>query len=312
MGWIKVAIVITLTLLMPMGAEALGLGGGPVLPSPLSSASAVSDGFVSYIIGGYDASYLGQVLRYDPLTGTVSDLSITIPGGVAFGSAVWTGDAIVYFDVVGAWRIDPESGAVARAGWLPSYRWQTSAVWDGRETLECPQGCAYVFGGEYAGTYLQEILRYDPASQTFSKMRSELPSARWATAAAWTGSEAFVVGGNDPQLRTMSADVVRFDPVADEIEIVGLLPSRVAHHNALWTGAYLTVIGGRSPQCAYCTGSVIFEPTTGMSASGPDLEIGRLGAAATFDGITLNVFGGDTSSGTTATIERIIPLPSGP
>ena len=72
---------------------------------------------------------------------------------------------------------------------LPTSRIFTSAVWDDKY--------AYIFGGQANETDLDEILRYNPSTDTLQTLPAKLPFRTEASMAIWNGSAAYIFGGGD-------------------------------------------------------------------------------------------------------------------
>src|ERR1044071_2761626 len=122
----------------------------PVLPYNAALAAAVWTGRYAYVFGGSGNATAGvdTILRFDPAEATVKVLQVR----------------------------------------LPDRRYGLSAVWDGRY--------AYVLGGQdnnpVAGqpsvSFSLDILRFDPATETLTRMHAQLPWHTFMAAAAWDGS----------------------------------------------------------------------------------------------------------------------------
>jgi N-acetylneuraminic acid mutarotase len=164
-----------------------------------------------------------------------------------------------------------------------------SLVWTGTEML--------VWGGERDDgedyTTLEQGLRYDPATDTWSLMTREgAPSPRAFHTAVWTGREMLVWGSGAPGFAGG-----RYDPALDRwtpMTTVGAPQPRV-RHVAVWTGREMIVWGG----AGYATG-------TDLADGGrydPDLDRwtplattnappGRADATAVWTGQRMLVWGG--------------------
>lgn len=125
---------------------------------------------------------------------------------------------------------------------LAEHRTAGSAIWTGSH--------AYYFGGmvvddapNFVGA-LDDILRYDPASETLTRTGARLPAALTDTRAVWTGRHALVFGGwngNHPADR-----IVRFDPPSNAVTVMGTrLPSDWAVLEAAWTGQHVFLFGAK-------------------------------------------------------------------
>jgi hypothetical protein len=173
---------------------------------------AIWDGKAAYLFGGktsfesIPSSFSDEIVKFTPLT-QIAVLQAKLPHVRADSSAVWDGkDAYIF----GGWYVDELNQArylddivrfnpdtnetVTMNAKLPSGRAFTSAVWDGRY--------AYVFGGQSelangTGIDLDEIVRYDPSTDTVQVLPVKLPFGTEASMAVWTGSEIYIFGGDD-------------------------------------------------------------------------------------------------------------------
>ena len=89
---------------------------------------------------------------------------------------------------------------------LPSARYDTSAA-------TAPNGKIYVFGGVYGGNYFDDIVEFDPVTQTATKLDVTLPSVRSYTSAATAPNGKIYVfgGGGGGNVRD---DIVEFEVYA--------------------------------------------------------------------------------------------------
>lgn len=186
--------------------------------------------------------------------GAAADRWHAVPGAGApsfeDASAVWTGSEVFVLGAGAplAGRYDPAADAwraVSPAG-APEPRRQPVVAWTGSEVL--------VWGGERASLRhhaLGDGARYDPAADAWRPMSAAgAPSRRLAPAAAWTGSELFVWGGeraDDPE-HVQPLDGARYDPAADAWTPVSTVDAPrvpVAFDGAaVWTGSEVVVLGG--------------------------------------------------------------------
>ncbi|MGQ0537050.1 MAG: Kelch repeat-containing protein, partial [Methanobacteriota archaeon] len=170
-------------------------------------------------------------------------------------------------------KFDPVANTTTTVSALPSPRHGTSAAWNGTH--------AFAFGG-YDGNLLDQIVRFDPATNAVTVMGGKLPAAGYGTvavangtklyvfgagnrvleyetttdaatvkapitvawpAAAWHAGSAYVLGGIVSG--AASSDIVRYDPVTDTVvSMQGRLPSPRYGAAAVSDGAYVYVLGG--------------------------------------------------------------------
>lgn len=235
------------------------------------------------------------------------DVAGQLPKERQYTSAAWTGALALLFggmnksvatdEIV---RYDPASGVAAVASAkLPTPRIQTSAVWD-------PTGrVAYVFGGAEGATFHNTILKYDPASDALTILPTLLPSGRAATSAVWGDGAAYIFGGGGAQAEASmgvepnphTAQVLKFDPGAALVTVVGQLPSPRKATSAVWADGKAYVFGGDNPTTRFKE-IVEFDPGTGTSTVlAADLSTARYYTSAVFDGASAFVFGGDGGGG---------------
>lgn len=140
------------------------------LPTGRDLMGVAWDGQAAYLFGGGSAvGVLRDILRYDPASDTIATLAAKLPEGRAAASVAWSGTRAFIFDGVGAGgaggagpdsilQFDPAAGEVYVMGAKFSpQRGKTAAAW--------AEGAAFIFGGRTLngeGSYLDEIVRYDP------------------------------------------------------------------------------------------------------------------------------------------------------
>jgi N-acetylneuraminic acid mutarotase len=119
-------------------------------------------------------------------------------------------------------------------GLLAADRTDHSAVWTGSEMI--------IWGGNN-GTYRNDGLRYNPATDTWTPTsKVNAPSARSLHSAVWTGTEMIVWGGPDNRGG-------RYNPTTDSWTPTSRLnaPSARRYHLAAWTGSLMLIWGGTDP-----------------------------------------------------------------
>lgn len=97
---------------------------------------------------------------------------------------------------------EARADSVTVSATLHTVRYGTSAVWDGTN--------AYIFGG-YGSTSTRsdEIVRYNPGTNTVTTMTATLPTGRAFTSAVWDGTNAYIFAGTDGSLLNQ---IVRYNP----------------------------------------------------------------------------------------------------
>jgi hypothetical protein len=174
--------------------------------------SVIWDGKAAYLFGGktsidsIPSALSDEIVKFTPLT-QIAILQAKLPHVRADSAAIWDGkDAYIF----GGWcinepnqiqylddivRFNPDTDeVVTMKAKLPTGRAFTSAAWDGQY--------AYVFGGRSelangTGIDLDEIVRYDPSTDTVQVLPVKLPFGTEAAMAVWTGSETYIFGGGD-------------------------------------------------------------------------------------------------------------------
>jgi N-acetylneuraminic acid mutarotase len=106
-----------------------------------------------------------------------------------------------------------------------------TAVWTGSEMI--------IWGG-YNGTYRNDGLRYNPATDSWTATsKTGAPSARRRHSAVWTGTQMIVWGGPDNKGG-------RYNPATDTWTATSRsnAPSARDSHVAVWTGSLMLIWGG--------------------------------------------------------------------
>ncbi|MEO7802994.1 MAG: kelch repeat-containing protein, partial [Actinomycetota bacterium] len=295
-------------------------------------------GGCSYVFGGDSAgTRLSEIVIYNPIRGQKFSGARLAPGRA--GSAVaWTGryaylfggitGSNTYLNTIVRYDSDNDTLTTMRGQLPPDAPGTTlggrafaSAVWDGRDRPEagCPGGCAYVFGGYYfegANRFVNQIVRYNPTTDTTAISTSQLPAgltpetnARCCSAAAWDSSDsvAYLFGGQ----RTNASNIIfRFDPTADQLAIVATrLPRTLQIASAVTDGqGNFYVIGGTDSTAGTSDEIIRFKPATGALDVVAFLPERVGGTSAVWTGTSALVFGGQTTGVTiTDTILRYTP-----
>lgn len=296
-----VLAILAFQLIAPVGAGAPNTTTlmSASLPSARDgTAAATLNGYV-YVFGGDTGVRSNQIVRYDPIVDQTTLMAATLPTPRSGAAAVAAGSVAYLF---GGWnsgtysqqivRYDPATDTATPMGaQLPSGRSYTSAVWTG--------SAAYLFGGgTVCGTYCttDQIVRYDPATDTVSVMSAKLPTPRYGTSAVWTGTHAYIFGGVTASTNTEHAQILRYDPVVDQLDVLSAtLPAPRYHTSAAYLDGRAFIMGGFP--CAtfpnYCKQIVSFEPTgSTVAIESTTLTTGRYLTSAAARGSQIYVFGG--------------------
>jgi hypothetical protein len=296
-------------------------------PSARDSHTAVWTGSEMVVWGGYTATgFVNTGGRYSPSLDrwAVSSLKTGTgaPSSRYLHTTVWTGTEMIvwggagsdYFNTGGRYNpaTDSWAGSVLGSGVganVPSARIGHTAVWTGTEMI--------VWGGASAagGGKLNTGGRYDPTTDAWvdaSLVRGlgeNVPAARDAHAAVWTGSELIVWGGIGAGgfLNTGG----RYDPVSDTWAVVGSgvnAPSARAAPTAVWTGREMVIWGGRNLGPLDTGGR--YDPagdTWAPIGLGVNIRVARYDHTAVWTGSEMIVWGGFTVEGVTNTGGRYNP-----
>lgn len=234
------------------------------LPIGLRCSFAFYDGISFWVIGGLTGQGVGSsaIIRYDP---TLDKALIVgnLPDAVGCGSGVWTGSVAYLFGGMYRWgwlghapsssvlRFDPRTLETTNAGSIPPLL-LTSAMWTGRY--------AYIFGGgELVCTIgcltfgTNGITRYDPITQSSTKISATLPEKDYGTAAIWDGQAGYVLGSS----------ISVFDPSTEALsQKAAKLPHWAARHSsAVLDQDRILLLGGISEDFDQVQGVAYYTPS---------------------------------------------------
>lgn len=172
-----------------------------------------------------------------------------------------------------------------------------------------------VFGGAFRGPDLRRsdaILRYHVPTATITTATSRLPEPANSQTSVWDGRYAYVFGGigngahPDFNYRTLHS-VVRYDPVADTVQLMSAKVAGGAEKSAVWTGSHAYIIGGLGRPG--CTLIERYDPGED-EVSRPEAclpEAFAYGPAAAWDGRFVYVLGGYCCGTYARTVYRYDP-----
>lgn len=270
-----------------VGGEALILGGldAPELMFNLTDGSFRQDGKLpDEIIWDFAPAYDGRfvwtfggesgpqraITRFDPATGTTTVMDSSFPMQIAGMASVWTGQSFYLFGgatgtdaYASVYRYDPATDTLTLMGaTLPSGRELATAAW--------LDGAAYVFGGWNAQWNADErtfddILRYDPGTDTLTVLPAKLPEARDYAGSAEVGDAAYIVGGyrHGHGTDTQGTDTIfRFDPATQSVTTLPQrLPAPRAEALVGATSDGILVAGGRPSHDAAASADMVLIDT---------------------------------------------------
>ena len=130
----------------------------------------------------------------------------------------------------------------------------------------------YLFGGSVSGSpsVSTQVIRYNPASDTYDTGLAALPIGRDSATAVFTNGLVYVMGGRDQNLASTS-DNYAYDPSANTITTKASIPQATsAQSAALGLTGQIYVTGGTTP-----TSLFLYDPTTNSWATGPNLITSR-------------------------------------
>lgn len=132
--------------------------------------------------------------------------NIFIFGGTSCCSGPGATDAI--------YRYDPRADNVSLMfGRLPTPRYGAQAVWTGTAFL-----IAGGFSGVGGSAPLDEIIRYDPQTDTAQTMPTRLLAGEYDAAAAWDGHAMFIFSGRNSALQFgRTENTMKYDPAAGTV-----------------------------------------------------------------------------------------------
>jgi N-acetylneuraminic acid mutarotase len=291
------------------------------LPQGRQYATVIWTGTEAIAWGGdYDGSYLNSGCRYDPATDiwTPTSIDANTPSGRELHTAVWTGtEMIIWGGYNGSYFMDGGRYNPSSDSWTPTAidantplgRYRHTAVWTGTEMIVW--GGMYYDGGTYPyDFYLNDGSKYDPATDTWSIISTDAPSARVYHAAVWTGTEMIVWGGYyyDGMYYYYYSDGGRYNPSLDTWTATDPgAPLLRAYHTAVWDdlhgtmivwGGYSTDTMGANP--VYYNDGGRYDPSTDtwaavtVDANTPSSKIQH---TAVWTGAQMIVWGGEDSGG---------------
>lgn len=286
-------------------------GGSPV---PRSFPSAVWTGSEMLIWGGletsgdpysedYIASYPSVGGRYNPSANSWSVMNSTnAPTGRKKPIAFWTGSEMFiwggkvgYTDnpgLPGRYKRSTDTWSLFNTVIEPEPRSTHSAVWTGTEMI--------IWGGTAAfGATMGDGWRFNPVANNWARINEgeNLPNARYAHTAVWTGTEMIIWGGmsanGGPAFPINSGG--RYNPIADIWQPTPTFgaPEARGFHTAIWTGSEMIVWGGNGVASPVNTGGR-YNPITNTWTLTPSVNAPapRFYHTAVWTGSSMIVWGG--------------------
>ncbi len=273
------------------------------LPAPASRMVAVPAGGQLLLLGGLVAgSTSTQVLRLDPVAGTVATAGRLAHATHDAGGAVLGGAALVLGGGVQAsagWvqAVPVGGGPGTVVGQLPQPRSDHVVVSDGTT--------AYVAGGYATGPELTDVLATTDGT-TFRVVAHLAIGVRYAAGALVDGV-LWVIGGEHGG--TPVDAVQRVDLATGTASVVGHLPAPLSHASAAVLGGTLLVVGGLRGGVPVDAVQRI-DTTTGATTVVGHLPAPAADAAVAVLADAAYVVGGQTTGG--RTLASVVRLTTGP
>ena len=196
----------------------------------------------TYVFGGGQVSSYDHVLRFDPVTGSVSqagtlpqprsDAAVASVGGTAY--VVGGYDGVEALDTILAWRPGSPVRTVAR---LPlSLRYAAVAAIAGQLVIA---------GGTHGESAQREVLRFNPGSGRVTAIGRLSNALTHASAVALDG-RVYVVGGRGSASTSQTREVLAIDPATGEVTNAGRLPVALSDAAAAVIDGRVVLAGGQS------------------------------------------------------------------
>ncbi len=194
-----------------------------VLPTGRGYTSAVynsSNGKI-YIFGGTSSEgYLSDIISYDPETEIILKMKEKLPSARIGASAVYNplNNRIYIFGGRGnegylssITEYNPETGDIAESPHvLPSVRGFTASAYNYSNNK------IYILGGRGsdAGSFLSDIIEYDPVTGNVVKKEESLPTARCGACCIFNTSDKriYVFGGYEKSGGSHLAEIIKYGP----------------------------------------------------------------------------------------------------
>lgn len=217
-------------------------------PHDVAYLGAAWDGEHVYTFGGATRSgSIDSILRYTPADGSIVQMGSKLPNRTYSVSAFWTGNEFVILGGLGPTNeihhYDPIADLLTRSkASLPSPRGAMAGIWDGQYI--------YLFGGLGpnpngpidSGPHYDDILRYDPLTESIVSMDSKLPINTRGSSAVWSGQHAYVFGSMNG---TATGAIMRYAPATDAAALLATqLPTPFFAGSAEWTGSAAYIFAG--------------------------------------------------------------------
>jgi hypothetical protein len=238
------------------------------LPFPLASPGHVWTGASAYVFGGDrpipddppSSSFWKQVIKFDPLEGTVHLLALETPYRFIGMAGAWDGRHGYLFGNGDAsfeghnqaqdiWRFDAANETLALMDARLPYPGlgHANAFFDSTPDAPrgCPSGCVNVLGGAAGSQISQHVYRYDPEEDRLESAVASLDRGSDAGCVAWDGTWAFLIGGRGID---RGNNLTVYKPSEDRGYVLGLgeVPWSYGCMAAAISGQGVILVGGDS------------------------------------------------------------------
>jgi N-acetylneuraminic acid mutarotase len=231
---------------------------------------------------------------------TVLDDQIYVAGGFGAGHR---------FD-----RYDPVNDTWVALADLPEPRHHLSLI--------ALDGAVYIAGGldEAENSATETFWRYDPAADAWESLAPLPQGPRGSLGGGVIDGKLYIVGGSAGNLSgPATADLTRYDPAADQWDLLAPMPTPREHLGVAAAAGQLIAIGGRDgshEEPSMLSATEIYDPASDSWRAGAALPVPRAGMGAATDGTIVIVIGGErftTETGewvpeTIGTVDRYDPV----
>lgn len=158
----------------------------------------------------------------------------------------------------------------------------------------------YLLGGEYPMT--QDIVRFDPSTETFTTMPTTLPTKLSNMGSGWDGHAIYLFGGADPG--AIRDTIYRYDPSLGTVTLMNShFPTYRYSPGVAWDGNEFVIIGGMGPSDEIYH----YVPANDTLVLAAHMPNARGALSAVWDGHYVFAFGGLGASQNFDTIIRYDP-----
>jgi len=166
-------------------------------------------------------------------------------------------------------RYDPTSDSWIAVAPLPTARYGMDAVTIG-DLIYVPGGSADTDDTGNGGTFLDELLVYDPASDSWSSA-APMPVALTYASAVSSGNKLYVIGGEKNDGAYVNTLYI-YDPNSDSWSTGAPMNQPRAYAGAAAVGSKIYVAGGFAGALVVHNTMEIYDPATDSWSAGPDLS----------------------------------------